>query len=370
MALWYVWEIQRFYPGMLDSILAAYGLQKDKCLVTPFGSGLINHTWKVENGQAAFILQHINDGVFKNPRHIAANMALLSRYLKTAHPKYLFVTPICSVQGEELVLDTQEGWFRLLPFVSGSFTYDVVTNTNLAYEAARQFGRFTHLLSHFDAAQLQLTLPHFHNLFLRYRQFEEALRKGDRDRICAAKESIQFINNRWGLVETYERLKKNSHFKIRVTHHDTKISNVLFDERGTGLCVIDLDTAMPGYFISDVGDMMRTYLSPVSEETADFSKIEIREDYFRAIATGYLGEMAGDLTPEEKVEFVFAGKFMIYMQALRFLTDYINNDVYYGAQYEGHNLVRAINQIVLLQRLEEKETLLAEIVKTVSGTGL
>ena len=152
----------------------------------------------------------------------------------------------------------------------------------------------------------------------------------------------------------------NPSFKLRVTHHDTKISNVLFNQEDKGLCVIDLDTVMPGYFISDVGDMIRTYLSPANEEEKDFSKIEIREEYFSAIWKGYMSEMNDELSTEEKNHFIYAGKFMIYMQAIRFLTDHLNNDIYYGAKYPGHNLVRAGNQAVLLQRLLEKEALLSD----------
>jgi hypothetical protein len=130
---------------------------------------------------------------------------------------------------------------------------------------------------------------------------------------------------------------------------------VLFDKHGKGICVIDLDTVMPGYFISDVGDMIRTYLSPVSEEEKDFNKIQIREDFFEAIANGYLSEMGGELSEVEIRHFVYGGMFMIYMQALRFLTDYLNNDIYYGAAYEGHNYLRAKNQVVLLEKLLEKK---------------
>jgi thiamine kinase-like enzyme len=155
---------------------------------------------------------------------------------------------------------------------------------------------------------------------------------------------------------------KNKAFKIRVTHHDTKISNVLFSEDDKGICVIDLDTVMPGYFISDVGDMFRTYLSPANEEEKDFSKIEIREDYFKAIWDGYMSEMGHELSKEEKAHFIYAGKFMIYMQAIRFLTDHINNDAYYGAAYPDHNFIRAGNQAALLERLMEKEATLNKMI--------
>jgi hypothetical protein len=137
----------------------------------------------------------------------------------------------------------------------------------------------------------------------------------------------------------------------------------LFDDDDKGICVIDLDTVMAGYFISDVGDMMRTYLSPANEEEKDFSKVQVREEYFQSIWDGYTKEMKDELNKEEKEHFIYAGKFMIYMQALRFLTDYLNNDVYYGTKYEGQNFVRAGNQVVLLQRLIEKEALLKSLIE-------
>ncbi len=135
----------------------------------------------------------------------------------------------------------------------------------------------------------------------------------------------------------------------------------MFDDNDKGLCVIDLDTVMPGYFISDVGDMMRTCLSPVSEEEKDFSRIHIREAYYKAIVEGYTEGMEGKLSDAEKHSFFDAGCYLIYMQALRFLADHINNDVYYGAKYEGHNYVRACNQIVLLEKMLEKENQLRVI---------
>ena len=243
----------------------------------------------------------------------------------------------------------------MFEFVIGSKTFNTLQNSQLAFEGAKQFGRFTKNLSKFDVSKLHITLVDFHNLSLRYQQFETALNKGNTNRIKACAEVIEFIESQKNIVDEFDQIKTNSNFKKRVTHHDTKISNVLFDTNNKGLCVIDLDTVMPGYFISDVGDMLRTYLSPVSEEEADYSKIEIREDYFQAILEGYISEMKDELSDEEKSYFVYAGKFMIYMQALRFITDYFNNDIYYGSKYEGQNLVRANNQLVLLKILLSKE---------------
>jgi thiamine kinase-like enzyme len=183
----------------------------------------------------------------------------------------------------------------------------------------------------------------------------KALAHGNEKRITASKDIINDLLQYKSIVDEYKSIIHNPQFKLRVTHHDTKISNVLFDQNNKGLCVIDLDTVMPGYFISDVGDMMRTYLSPVSEEEKDFEKIIVRKEFYKAIVEGYSNEMKDEFSEVEKNYFLFAGKFMVYMQALRFLTDYLNNDSYYGAKYEGHNLMRAKNQATLLRRLIEME---------------
>ncbi|RYF88712.1 MAG: aminoglycoside phosphotransferase family protein, partial [Chitinophagaceae bacterium] len=220
----------------------------------------------------------------------------------------------------------------------------------------------------FDASVLKATIPNFHNLTLRYSQFETSLEKGNKDRIANAKDEISYLLGRKNILNEFDKIKNDVNFRIRVTHHDTKISNVLFDDDGNGICVIDLDTTMPGYFISDVGDMMRTYLSPLSEEEKDFSRIEVRDEYFLAIAKGYLQEMSEELTANELDHFVYSGEFMIYMQAVRFLTDYFNNDIYYGSKYEGHNLIRAQNQITLLKRYQEKAPLFREQVMQLAGS--
>lgn len=346
---------------MQFSALAAYGFEKDNYVVMPFGSGLINKTWKVEYAGNNYILQRVNENVFTEPAKIASNILLLSEYINHTHPGYFFVAPVTTKKGEQLVA-TPEGYFRLFPFIHNSYTYNVVNTPAHAYEAAQQFGRFTKMFSGFDATLLNETIPDFHNLSLRFQQFENAIMHGNAARIAEAAESIDFIRSQKSIVAVFEKIKTDRQFKLRVTHHDTKISNVLFNEEGKGIAVIDLDTVMPGYFINDIGDMMRTCLSPVSEEEKDFSKIKIRDEYFEAIVTGYLHEMNEELTPVEKKYFVYAGKFLIYMQAIRFLTDYFNDDIYYGSKYPAQNLIRANNQLVLLQKLLQKEEQLEKMV--------
>lgn len=346
---------------MPHSVLPAYGLEEKSLLVEAFGSGLINNTWKVTASGNEYILQRVNHAVFKEPTDIANNISLIGAYLRQNHPGYKFVSPVISSHGDEMIYQKDEGYFRMFPFVPGSHSKDVVETPGQAYEAATQFGRFTRLLNGVDMKKLKITIPCFHDLTLRYQQFLLALEKGNRQRIAESEALIQSLVSRADIVTQYNYIKSNPEFKLRVTHHDTKISNVLFNANGKGLCVIDLDTVMPGYFISDVGDMMRTYLSPVSEEEKEFDKIEVRDDFYKAIVQGYYNEMKDELTETEKKYFFYSGTFMIYMQALRFLTDYLNDDAYYGAKYPRHNFVRAKNQIVLLERLLEKKDWLEKI---------
>lgn len=353
---------------MFQTILYSYGLKENNLSIVPFGSGLINNTWKVLNGNKTYILQKINNNVFKNPHAIAFNISSIAHYLAEHFPNYTFITPIKTNLEEDIFFDDRYGYFRLMPFVENSYTYDTVKDPTTAYEAAKQFGLFTKYLSNFNANILKHTLPDFHNLTLRFNQFEESLKHTSKNKLNESKQLINEIYANEYILEVYESIKINNFFKIRVTHHDTKINNVLFDINGNGLCVIDLDTIMPGYFISDVGDMIRTYVCPVSEEETDFNKITIRNEVFQAVFKGYTNALQGELTNEEIQYFLYAGKYMIYMQAVRFLTDHLNNDVYYGAKYVGHNFIRTGNQLSLLKALcKEEDKLIKQIDNVMSS---
>lgn len=350
---------------MLDQILLLYGIQPVQSNVQPFGDGLINHTWKVTTETSIYILQKVNQSVFKNPENIDQNISLLKAFLRKNAPEYLFVTPMPTASGNTLV-KVADGYFRLFPFVEHSHSLNALVKKEEAFEAATQFGRFSRLLNDFNVDGLNITLPDFHNLSLRFDQFNAALHNGNPERIEKSAELTGFILEHRHIVETYTKIVDQKQIPLRVIHHDTKINNVLFGPENKGLCVIDLDTVMPGYFISDVGDMMRTYLSAASEEETDLSKVTVRKDFFRAICNGYMTEMGDVLTENEKEYFIYAGQFMIYMQALRFFTDYLLDDIYYGQKYEGHNLDRAKNQLTLLKRYLEMECDLKEIVSVIN----
>ena len=326
---------------MLEKIIGRYLPGMEELIVQPIGSGLIHRTWKVgapEGG--AYILQEMNTAVFTDPDAIAHNMELVGR-------------PLMKTVDGEVYCRENAVVFRMFPFVAGSRTYDVVSRPEQAFEAARQFGLFTRNLGGLEVGKLKVTLPGFHDLPLRYEQFERAVAEGDAMRVRESGALIGFLESQRELVDRYLGLKRDPGFALRVTHHDTKISNVLFDASGRGLCVIDLDTVMPGYFISDVGDMIRTYVSPASEEEVHLSAIGVRREFYRAIYDGYMGVMGDGLSAVEREHFGYSGLFLTYMQALRFLTDHLNRDIYYGARYDGHNYNRAANQAELLRRLLE-----------------
>lgn len=333
---------------MFQEILASYGLQFNNFKIEPHGSGLINRTWKISGADSDYLLQLINVNVFKEPKQIDENLLELRKFLDIYSPDYLFVSPIPNLQNETLIVVNGEH-YRLFPFIKNSTSIDFVKTPDEAYQAAKLFGQFAKELDGFDTRKLNYTLPDFHNLPLRVKQFKIAIQGAKLERLQLASNEIDELIKHEYIADKYQKLIENGSIKKRVVHHDTKINNVLIQKQTReGLCVIDLDTVMPGYYISDIGDMMRTYLSEANEEEKDLTKVAVRKDVFFAIYKGYMEEMSDLLSPSEKDQFIFSGKFMIYMQALRFLTDFLNDDIYYHTNYEEHNLVRAKNQIKLL----------------------
>jgi Ser/Thr protein kinase RdoA (MazF antagonist) len=302
------------------------------------------------DGSIAYILQEVNHHVFKKPTDISGNLTLMHRFIREHAPEYFLPLPVPTIDGASYAM-VGDSYYRLTPYVKDSHAIDTCTDPDQAYEAALQFGRFTSVFNGFRTEELRETIPGFHDLSFRWQQFLEAREKGDRSRIHEAYREIGTLSDREDIVDTFQDIRKDDDFIMRVTHHDTKISNVLFGPSGKGICVIDLDTVMPGYFISDLGDMYRTYLSPANEEERDRSRISVRSSFKEAILSGYLHHMEAILTVREKQHLEYAGAFMVYMQALRFLTDHLNNDIYYGAAYPGQNLERARNQIRLLELL-------------------
>jgi thiamine kinase-like enzyme len=336
--------------NQLDSIFNSFGWTN--VTLSSLTSGLINHTWKVQADQGEFILQRINTQVFDHPEWIDDNIGMIAQYLQKHAPHYLFTIPVANKNSMRLFVDN-ELVYRSFYYIPDTTTFSVVENAMQAREAAAQFASFTYELIHFPIDQLHITLPDFHQLDLRYHQFEKAIQNNNTDRLCNCKMLIESLKNNASIVQQFKQYIANPDAQKRVMHHDTKISNILFDSKGKGLCVIDLDTVMPGYLFSDIGDMLRTYISPVSEEEKQLDKIEVRKEILNSIYDGYIGTIKDSITPFELDHFYLSGEILIYMQSLRFITDYLQNDIYYGKKYPDQNLVRALNQDRLLQLFQE-----------------
>lgn len=314
-----------------------------------FGNGLIHKTFVLkQKDQPLFILQQVNTNVFKNPDAIENNLLELQSYIEKSNNDIFLPLPVKNLSGH-LHTTLNDEVYRLTAYVQGSHAIDTCVSPEQAYEAAFQFGQFTSAFTGMEIENLQSTIPDFHNLSFRWQQFEDAVKKGNKQRIQLAKNEITFLYENQSIVKQFEQIEHSTYFKKRVTHHDTKISNILFNQHENGMCVIDLDTVMGGLLISDLGDMFRTYLSPGNEEETDLEKVFVRSSFYQAIVEGYLEKMADQLTREEKEAIPYAGEFLIYMQALRFITDFLNDDIYYGISYELNNYNRTINQLHLLE---------------------
>jgi hypothetical protein len=333
----------------MQEILSAYLGSNNDLEIIPFGNGLIHSTYKVQsNERSLYILQRLNTSVFKKPLDIANNLDHLSAFLINKQQEVFFPLPMHTLKGESYVIQDDE-YYRLTPFVPNSHSLDSCTSPDEAYEAALQFGRFTSAFDGLDIHLLKPSIPGFHDLSFRWKQFNEAIENGIPERLHLAKNEINLVLDNSIIVDRFADILQDKNYLQRVTHHDTKINNVLFNQVNKGICPIDLDTVMPGYFISDLGDMCRTYLSPGSEEETDLEKVYTRKDFLDAITEGYLSKMADQLTAKEKELIPYAGEFMIFMQAIRFLADFLMGDVYYGIRYEMNNIDRTKNQLCLLQ---------------------
>lgn len=337
----------------VSRILPRYNLDVADFAVDRIGSGHIHATYKL-SGKRSYVLQRVNKNVFKQPEVIASNLRLAADYLKKNSPDYLFPTVIISSSGQEMEYDDDGYPWRLFPYIDNTVTIDSVSTVLQAREAAGAFARLSRLLDGVDVSAFHPTIPRFHDLALRKAQFEEAL-AGAGSRAVPAAEAIEVARKFFPLVDEYNALIGSGSLRERIVHNDTKINNVLFDRTTSKtVAVIDLDTLMPGYFIYDLGDMVRTFVCPVSEEERDVTRIMFREEIYQALVEGYLSEMGHVMTPEELKAIPFAGKMMTYIMGLRFLADFLRGNTYYHITYPEQNLVRARNQLRLLEVLTER----------------
>ncbi|MEO5996137.1 MAG: phosphotransferase [Chitinophagaceae bacterium] len=325
-------------------------------VIEPIGDGLIHRTFKVTftGNDTAIVLQCINQRTFSQPENIIQNYQMLYGYLEGKQGGVKIPALVPTHQKKIFWVDAEDNFWKATRFINNSHSLSVAKNEKDAYQVAKSFAGLTNSLTDINQLDLYVIIPDFHNLFLRYQQFEEAVSQATVMRLLRSTHLISELRQRKKLVAFYNSLNDETIYPTRLMHHDCKINNILFDENtGAVLCPVDLDTVMPGKFFSDLGDMIRTLVSPVNENSTAWEEIGVRSEYYFAIICGYLDGVCHLLTKTEKVNLHYSGLLMTYMQSMRFVTDFLNNDIYYKTSYPEQNLNRALNQFILLEQLEE-----------------
>lgn len=330
--------------------------------VKTLGSGLIHHTYCVHyKNSPALVLQAINKNTFTRPENIIQNYRIVQDYLHSIHSNHAIATMVSTKSGHYFWEDEADNFWRATLFIENSYAPGNASSPAQAQSAANCFASFTQQLSALDTDKLFEIIPDFHNLAYRYQQFENAIKEAAIFRLMRATHVISELRNRHYLVDFYNRITSDAAFKKRVMHHDCKPGNILFDAAThQAICPVDLDTVMPGYFFSDIGDMIRTMACTHHENSNEWEYITVNDAFYKAITTGYLQGMKDSFTTEEIKHIHKAGLLMTYMQCLRFTTDFLNNDVYYKTTYPEQNLNRALNQLIYLEQLEIYTTSLTQ----------
>jgi Ser/Thr protein kinase RdoA (MazF antagonist) len=329
--------------------------------IEPYGNGHINDTFcavfRKDEGRARFILQRINTHIFHDPDALMENVQRVTDHLAAqAGPAEEDarhgLTLIPTWSDRPFYKDSAGRCWRVYRFIEGARTYNTAATTDQAFHAAKAFGRFQRNLVNLPPPRLNDILPGFHDTPKRFETFECALREDVAGRAAHARLEIDFALAHRQVAH----LLLNADLPERVTHNDTKLNNVLFDDAtGEGICVIDLDTTMPGLVLYDFGDMVRTATSPVDEDERDLARVEMRFPMFEALLRGYLSSACSFLTAEEKQYLTVAGKLVTFEQGVRFLTDYLAGDTYYKTSRAEHNLDRCRTQFRLIESMEQQE---------------
>ena len=344
----------------LLSIVSHFQLKGTTGTVNPLGSGLINDTYKVTTVEADapdYVLQRVNHAIFRDVDMLQGNIEAVTRHIRKKleqqgeadiERKVLHFLPTDT--GKTYWHDGENYW-RMMVFIPRAKTYETV-NPEYSYYAGSAFGHFQAMLADIPDT-LGETIPDFHNMEFRLKQLREAVAADAAGRVKEVRPLLDELEKRADEMCKAERLHREGRLPKRVCHCDTKVNNMMFDEDGTVLCVIDLDTVMPSFIFSDYGDFLRSAANTGLEDDPNLTKVNFNMDIFRAFTKGYLESARSFLLPIEIENLPYAAALFPYMQCVRFLADYINGDTYYKIRYPEHNLVRAKAQFKLLQSAEE-----------------
>lgn len=340
-----------------------------------FGSGHINDTYLVitrEKNSPSYILQRINHTIFKNVPELMKNVVRVTQHIQHKLQKFSQVnlareclTVILNHEQLPFVQDPQGNYWACYLFIEGSKSCDLVLNNKQAFEGGKTLGRFLDLLSDFPGHSLHETLPNFHHIGLRLDRFAQAVEENCSQRVANCKDEIDFVTAHADEMKYILRLGESGKIPLRVTHNDTKFNNILLDEHDNGLCVIDLDTVMPGYIHYDLSDAIRTVANTAVEDEKDLNKIAFNTELFTEFSRGFLGEVKRNLTINELESLASSIPLLPFIMGLRFLTDYLMGDVYYKIHFPEHNIQRARAQLQFVRRIQEKMPELSVIIQRV-----
>ncbi|MDD3886418.1 MAG: aminoglycoside phosphotransferase family protein [Victivallaceae bacterium] len=336
-----------------------------------FGSGHINDTYEIEfedrGERVKYVLQRVNTSIFRNPDGLMENIDRVTSHLrrKFAEKKSGMTTPeFFHTKSGDMLAKLPTGAYRLYRFIDGVRTFDVIENSAQAREGALAFGRFAADLADLPGKRLNETIPDFHNTPKRLATLRRAIEADACGRVKETAREIEFIMNRERDCSRLLDMAAAGEFPERITHNDTKLNNVLISEStGRGVAVIDLDTVMPGLVHYDFGDMVRTGASPAAEDELDLTKVGLQLNLFSALLQGYLAGAGSVFTKSEREELVFAGKLITLETGIRFLTDYLEGDVYFKIHRPGHNLDRTRTQLKLVASIEDQFNQMYEVLK-------
>ncbi|HFB99719.1 MAG TPA: aminoglycoside phosphotransferase family protein [Phaeodactylibacter sp.] len=319
--------------------------------IKPFGSGLIHRTFFLEHEEGEFIVQKMNAYIFKNPKVVMQNIQTVAHYLQQKnYPKaVLEIRPTLS--GDLFFQKNKNEFWRIFKYISDTHVYSKAETERQVYETGKSFGEFLFFLKDLPTEKIKSAIPDFHNTQLRWEQMKKTIKSNAFGRAERAATEIEKIKNWYFLIQKFEQLD----FPKRVIHADAKMSNLLFDKNKKVVAVIDWDTIMVGNVLYDFGDLVRTMTCELDEESTDFENVKISMPYFAMLTKGFLEATDSWLSEVEKNNLLLGAKMIIYEQAIRFLTDFLDGDKYYSTTYVNQNLNRTKNQIALLEDIFEKQ---------------
>jgi len=343
-------------------IIAVFDQFKHKTEVDSYSeltSGHINDTFFIKTkGNVNYVLQRINSYVFKEAKQLILNKATVSEFIQSKlvnlsdeEQRKRVLKFVNTKKGLPYFEDEDGSFWNLSVFIEGSKTVEQVENIEIAFEGGKLIGDFLNLTNGLDTRKIVNILPNFHEMSFRYEQFYEALEKASQERLDLASKCIEKVVALKEEMHILQNLKNKGEIPLRLTHNDTKISNVLFDKNNKGMCVIDTDTVMIGIVHYDFGDAVRTICNTAFEDETDLSKVGFNLQFYEAFTEGFLSKMYKQLTLFDVEYLALAGKTITFIMGLRMLTDFLNNDVYYKTNYKLHNLDRVKNQFKLVDSI-------------------